>query len=306
MQQETLKMKMVARSCPVCGSSDDAKVFAQANYDPAKLDEFAFASRKMPEYMHYRLIDCPKCDLLYATPIPEQGAIAEAYHEAAFDSAEEAHFASRTYGRFLPQIKARLRGLLGALDIGTGDGAFLEELLAAGFTQVGGVEPSVAPIKSAKAEIQPLIKHDIFRPQDYSDGSLSLVTCFQTLEHLHDPMEMCHNAHRVLKEGGAVFFIGHNRRAFSAKVLGTKSPIFDIEHLQLFSPKSARAMLEYAGFKDIKLKPIFNLYPLHYWLKLFPLPTSLKRSLIVWLKKLKIGYLPIPLPAGNIAIIGYK
>jgi len=65
-------------------------------------------------------------------------------------------------------------------------------------------------------------------------------------------------------------------------------------------------MLEYAGFKDIKLKPIFNLYPLHYWLKLFPLPTSLKRSLIVWLKKLKIGYLPIPLPAGNIAIIGYK
>ena len=38
--------------------------------DPEALDELAFASRKPPEYMHLRLLECPVCDLLYADPAP--------------------------------------------------------------------------------------------------------------------------------------------------------------------------------------------------------------------------------------------
>src|SRR5262249_12036858 len=156
-----------------------------------------------------------------------------AYHEAAFDSQEEARHAATTYARFLPVIRARLKSFDGALDIGTGEGAFLRELLAAGFTSVSGVEPSAAPIASAGAQIRPLIVHDIFRPAAFAAASLSLVTCFQTLEHLIDPLKMAQAAFAVLKPGGAVFFVSHNRRALSAKLLGLKSPIFDIEHLQL-------------------------------------------------------------------------
>ena len=117
---------------------------------------------------------------------------------------------------------------------------------------------------------------------------------------------MCREAYNLLKPGGAVFFICHNRRAWSARLLRTKSPIFDIEHLQLFSPPSLRYMLEQTGFQDITIKGVYNRYPLHYWVKLFPFPANLKRSLIKWLKKLRVGYLPIALPAGNLAVIGYK
>ena len=51
-------------------------------------------------------------------------------------------------------------------------------------------------------------------------------------------------AFRILKPGGAIFLIGHNRRrSLSARLLGRRSPIFDIEHLQLFSPRSLRQLL---------------------------------------------------------------
>jgi hypothetical protein len=33
--------------------------------------------------------------------------------------------------------------------------------------------------------------------------------------------------------------------------MGTKSPIFDIEHLQLFCPESIENVLERIGFKNI-------------------------------------------------------
>jgi hypothetical protein len=45
---------------------------------------------------------------------------------------------------------------------------------------------------------------------------------------------------------------------------------------------------------------------LHYWLRLLPLPKTIKGKLISFLKLIKIGFVPIPLPAGNLAVIGYK
>ena len=301
-----MKLEMVTRSCPVCGSKDESNVFAEADFDPQKWDSFAFASRKLPEYMHYRLITCPTCDLLYANPLPTLESLSAAYEDAAFDSSEEAGYAARTYGSILPEIVSRLKSREGALDIGTGDGAFLGELIKAGFTNVQGVEPSAAPIIMASPDIKPLIRQGLFRSVDYLAESLQLVTCFQTIEHLYDPMSMCRDVFKLLKPSGAVFLICHNRAGLSVKMLGMKSPIFDIEHLQLFSPQSARNMLERSGFQDIIVKPLKNTYPLHYWAKLFPLPAKFKRSLLNRLKGSKIGSLPISLSVGNLVVIGRK
>ena len=299
-------MRMVTRACPLCASTDESRVFAEPNFDLAKLDAFAFASRKVPEYMHYRLVECPTCDVLYASPVPSADELSQAYHDAAFDSQEEARLAAATYGSFLPAIRERLPDTRGALDIGAGDGAFLAELLRAGFTDVVGVEPSTAPIESAAPEIKPLLKHALFKPEDYPASSFSLITCFQTLEHLTDPMEMCRSAQRLLKPGGALFVIAHDRRSFSARVLGMKSPIFDIEHLQLFSPGSARQLLERAGFANVDLHTVYNAYPLHYWAKLFPLPNPVKLPFVRALKKVRLGTIPLKIPAGNLAAIGFK
>lgn len=299
-------IKMVTRPCPLCGSKDQSRLFAEPRFNMEKLGNFAFASRKTPEYMHYRLVECPACDLLYATPLPSLKALAHAYHQAAFDSSQEAHFAARTYGRVLKQFVDFLPEKRGTLDIGTGDGAFLEELLTRGFKEVRGVEPSKAPIEASLPRVKPLIRHGLFNSKDYKKESLNLVTCFQTLEHLADPLPMAQGARRILKKGGALFVVSHNRRGLSARVLGTKSPIFDIEHLQLFSPQSLRLFLEKAGFERVQVWPILNVYPIHYWVKLLPFPRTVKPALIGTLKSLGVGHLALPLPAGNMAAVGFK
>ncbi len=179
-------------------------------------------------------------------------------------------------------------------------------MLAHGFRDVVGVEPSTAPIAAAKETIRPLLRHGLFRAQDFACRRFRLITCFQTLEHVYDPQALCRDAYALLREEGAVFFICHNRRAVSARMLGLKSPIFDIEHLQLFSPRSLHFLLQQAGFVDIRLHRVVNRYPLHYWLKLFPLPAYLKRRLLAALRRTRLGSLPLALPVGNLAAIGYK
>lgn len=300
-------MEMISRLCPLCGSTDTGTIFAEANFNIDNLDSFAFASRKMPEYMHYRLIDCPTCDLLYANPLPSQEYLTEGYGEAAYDSGVEAHYAAETYADALSTFIGRLPDRHGALDIGAGDGAFLERLLEQGFDQLVGVEPSRAPIAAARTDIRPFLREGIFKGDDFAPGSFSLVTCFQTLEHLHDPRKMAQEVYHLLKPGGAAFFIGHNRRALSARLLGRKSPIFDIEHLQLFSPQSARYLLEQTGFTNVTLMPVVNRYPLRYWLKLLPLlPIDAKRSLIAIFDRLGAGGLPVSIPCGNLAVVGFR
>jgi SAM-dependent methyltransferase len=296
----------IARACPLCGSAGNSREYAGESYDAAELNEYAFASRKLPEYMHFRLLLCGGCDLLYASPVPEKDALVQAYRAAAYDSGVEARFAAQTYARVLRRVLGRLPDRRGAVDIGAGDGAFLKELLSLGFTEVVGVEPSAAPIAAAEEAVRPLLRQAAFRAEDFPEQAFRLVTCFQTLEHVPEPLQFCRGAFRLLKAGGAMLCVVHNRRALSARLLGRRSPIYDIEHLQLFSRRSARQLLQSAGFRDVRTAWIFNRYPASYWLRLFPFPAALKRVLVSSANRLAVGRIPIALPAGNLAVYGFK
>jgi SAM-dependent methyltransferase len=297
---------MVSRACPVCGSDSQYRVFEEAAFDASRWDRFAFSSRKTPEYMHYRLLECGRCDLLYANPLPTRQALEAAYREAAFDSGEEARHASEAYAALLPDILAQLPRRRAALDIGTGDGAFLEHLVRSGFERVVGVEPSRAPVEAARPSVRGLIRQGPFRPEDFDTGSFSLITCFQTLEHVYEPLLLCKSAFELLHPGGALLLVCHDRRALSARVLGTRSPIFDIEHLQLFSRQSLTYALRVAGYGDIRTQTVINRYPIAYWAKLLPFPQPIKGGVLAALKRSGLGRAPLSLSAGNFAAAGYK
>lgn len=301
-----MNAEWLKRPCPLCGSTDESRIFAESNIDLVKLDGFAFSSRKLPEYMHPRLLGCGQCGILYGNPVLSPGTLASAYRDADFDSGGEAHCASTTYAAHLREILPRLPDLQGALDIGTGDGAFLDALLRLGFRDVGGVEPSKAPVAAAKAHIRPLIRLGVFRPQDFSAASFSLISCFQTMEHVWDPLGLVRGAYSLLKPGGVFCMAVHNRKSVSAKLLGRRSPIFDLEHLQLFCPATGRLLLERAGFRDVIVSALWNRYPIHYWMKLLPLPDNVKRPLLAALKQSVIGKISLTLPPGNLICFGFK
>ncbi|GIH07681.1 hypothetical protein Rhe02_57480 [Rhizocola hellebori] len=299
-------VNITREACPGCAGTGPFALYAEAKIDPNRMTDLAFASRKAPENMHLRLVTCASCDLLFANPIPKQQAVEQAYLEASFDSAEEAGHASRTYGRLIDTIRKDLPGSDGVLDIGTGEGSFLEELGSRGFTGLVGVEPSAAPVAAAKPQTRPLIRHETFDPSVFTPSSFTLITCFQTLEHVFEPGELVRAAFALLKPGGAFVAVCHDRRALSARILGKKSPIFDIEHLQLFSPRSGQALLTHAGYERVKAKMIYNRYPVHYWSKLLPIPGGRKDAFVARLRRSAAGRAAVSLPAGNQIILGFK
>lgn len=303
---EPAPLELVDRVCTICGTAEHATVLYEARYDASKLDAYAFSSRKIPEYMHFRLLRCGRCDLVYASPAPDPKRITREYEEAAYDSGVEATFAARTYAKTLRTVVHRLPDKQGALDVGTGNGTFLKELLDLGFTGVRGVEPSKAPVAAAAPEVRDLIRLGAFAASDFEPASFSLVSCFQTLEHLYDPGAFVRDAMALVKPGGAVFVVDHDIRAPLNRALAERSPIFDIEHLQLFSKASLKNLLEGAGLVDVSVKAISNTYPLRYWLRLFPLGNGPKRSLTGALESIGLADVPMAMPVGNMAGFGFK
>lgn len=295
-----------SRPCPLCGSTDDGQVFATAHLDGRSLDRYAFASRKRPELLRLRLICCPTCDLVYASPVPAAEVLAQAYRDAAFDTAAESREAARTYIAALGNLLPTLPDREGAIDVGTGDGAFLGELLDAGFSRVGGIEPSTAPITGAEERLAGLIEHGVFRADLRPAGSLSLVTCFQTIEHVPDPVELARDATRLLKPGGIMAIVCHDRRAAVNRLLGLRSPIVDVEHQQLFSPASVTRLLRGAGLVDVGHRTIRNRYPLRYWARLAPLPRRASELVERGLDRAGLGDRPLSLPVGNLLAWGRR
>ena len=297
--------ELVDRPCPLCGPSIPSTVVAEANVDVDRLDDFAFASRKRPEYMHHRLVRCESCGLVYASPAPLADDLGQAYSEAAYDSADESSYAAATYAAALADVVAALPADGGALDIGTGDGAFLTRLREMGVDDVTGIEPSAAAADAAPPEVRPRIRLGPFRPDDLEPGGFRLVTCFQTLEHLPEPLTTCRAAYRLLSAGGALAVVCHDRRAAVNRLLGRRSPIYDIEHLQLFCPRSVRLLLERSGLNRVEVRPLRNRYPLRYWLRLAPVPDPLKERLLA-AAAARWGSVAVSLPVGNVLAVGFR
>ena len=295
------------RSCPVCGTpAAAAKLFLEENIDSARLSAFSFASRKQPEFMCHRLVQCQACDLVYVPQPPGQDELAAAYHSADYDSNEEGNDAAAAYLQAIRPVLDRLPRRGRALEIGTGTAVFLELLKHSGFDDVVGVEPSQAAIAVAPAHRRPWIREGIFDEADFELASFDLICCFMTMEHVADPGQIAASAMRLLRPGGAFVTVTHDYRSPVNRLLGRRSPIIDIEHMQLFSERSIGVLFHNRGYRDVTVSRFANLYALRYWLRLTPLPRVLKSGLGAVLGRLGLADHKLAFNVGNSIAAGYR
>jgi len=307
MKLEKQHSAMVSRNCPVCDANPSAsQLFAKENIDEQKISGLSFASRKPPELMSHHLVCCNHCDLVYAPTPPSVQELASAYHSADYDSSEEANDAASSYLRASLSVINKIPQLGSALEIGTGTGIFLELLEMAGFQKLVGVEPSQSAIDAAPVRTQAWIQHGIFEEKNFQPESFDFVCCFMTLEHVQDPMELTQSVLKLLKPGGAFVSVTHDYRSFVNKALGMRSPIIDIEHMQLFSKKSIQEMFVRAGYKNVSASSFVNSYSIQYWLRLSPLPKAMKSSISKLLSLLGLNKQHLSVNVGNTFTVGYK
>ena len=289
-------MSEEVRPCFICGHV--AGVAYPEKIEESQISEFTYASRKRPELMHYEYRECLDCALLFSSNLPTTDNLLDAYHEASFDSPVESQYAARTYAN---ELGAILRPGISVLDVGCGDGTFLDECLSRGVASIQGIEPSPAAADLASERVRP---HIFLGGHEQYDGDqdFDLVTLFQTVEHIRDPLGFIEGMRRLARPGGHLAIACHNYQSPVNRVLGERSPIFDIEHLQIFSSRSIAKLMERVGLRLVAVGPYANTYPLSYWMRLSPLPGSIKETR--WVTSGRMGKTPVRVRVGNTMAIG--
>jgi 2-polyprenyl-3-methyl-5-hydroxy-6-metoxy-1,4-benzoquinol methylase len=144
---------------------------------------------------------------------------------------------------------ARRAGKL--LDIGCGDGAFLEA--AARHFEVTGVEISAAQAERARQRLPVATIHT--GPSTLAplpENTFDVVTQFSVLEHEWHPLEALRCVARVLRPGGITIlkvpnFASWNRVIRGVEWCGIRLP----DHCNYFTPRTLRAALGQAGLDPL-------------------------------------------------------
>jgi hypothetical protein len=119
-----------------------------------------------------------------------------------------------------------------------------------------------------------------------------------------NPRKLVEDSFNLLEPGGLLALITHNADGRLNRWLGRRSPIIDIEHMQLFSPHNLAFLLEQAQFKRIAIESFKNRYQLRYWMRLAPLP--MKQNVLAMADATGIGGLELSANVGNIVTTAWK
>jgi SAM-dependent methyltransferase len=297
---------LIPSPCAICGSHTPAEILYPANFHAAHLNADIFSARRLPDRIHYQMVRCTVCGLVRSDPIARPDLIEKLYQASRFTYTSEVESLKLTYGRYLQSLDDYGANHTSLLDVGCGNGFFLETARDLGYADLWGVEPSADAVAQAPTFLAGKIKQDIFRPGLFAENQFSVICFFQVFDHFPDPASVLDETYRILAPGGLVLAINHDIEALQARLLGSRSPIVDIEHTYLYSKITQSRIFREYGFEIVASFDVVNRYPLHYWLQLSPLPATLKRFSITLSKAVQLGYIPLSLKVGNQGLIARK
>ena len=297
---------MHATRCAICDREDGATERWAATFDPDAFNARVFSARRVPDRVHYRMVMCDRCDLVRSDPVADEDLLAELYASSAFDYGSEVESLQASYGRALRWLEAQSPRRDALLEIGCGNGFFLQQARRQGWSEVRGVEPSADAVANAAPGLDGAIVNDMMKRGLFAPESFDAVCLFQVLDHISSPVDLLEECLAVLRPGGYVLAFNHNVRAWSALLLGERSPIVDIEHTYLYSPTTMRAIFAKAGFVDSQVRSVRNTYSIRYLAQLVPLPTPIKSALLARLRASPVGGIRLSVPLGNLCLLARK
>ena len=300
------KVELRNTRCAICRTEENARELYPANFDLQALNPAVFSARRLPDRVHYRLVKCKTCGLVRSDPIADPALLAQLYHESTFTYTDEVADLKRTYGRYLARLDEYGVRKNTLLEIGCGNGFFLQQALAQGYRSVRGVEPSRAAVSQAAPEVRDSIVGDLMRPGLFPPAAFDVICLFQVFDHVPDPGTLLDACIAALRPGGLVLSINHNITAVSARLLGERSPIVDIEHTYLYSPATMARIFGAHGFGIRGAGSVRNQYALRYLVRLLPLPAGPKRAALDWLQHHAIGGVRLWVPLGNLYLVAQK
>lgn len=209
---------------------------------------------------------CRQCKTLFQNPRPPIAAYEAFYRESKSsrywaDVFFPAVAEIRREKIFRPRVE-RLSGMCVAAgldvqkltDVGAGYGIFLDEWRSR-FRDVSAlaIEPSASLAAQCRSKGFAVVE-DIVENVVGFDGTADLVTCFEVLEHVYEPLSFIRSLIKLVRPGGYVFVSTLGIDGFDLQLLWDKSSqISPPHHINFLSVKGFEQLFMRAGLEDVSV-----------------------------------------------------
>lgn len=237
-------------ACILCGTARARKIVEQ----PAA------------RYFARTIYTCDACSLAFVHPQPSDEELARVYSSTTYfeqhsDTPEKQPGQERAdvrvgiLSKFLRGNPALAERRPRVLDIGPGTGEFMRTVSAAGWS-AQGLEATAEWAKSLARQTGLRVDASWSLAAFEDPEPFDVISMWEVIEHYRDPLAEVTGARRRLKPGGWLAISTPNLGSFRGRVYGPRWRGFTegFEHLFFFSPRSLRAVLERAGFQEIRLR----------------------------------------------------
>lgn len=260
------------RQCPHCrdGAKAHPEVVAAKSAETLSSDEIAQAWNHIAkERVFFSYFRCETCSLLFAPVFLTEERLGELYKQMPpnMDVVPPGVLRATQRGYFdLLKRYSKLDG--GYLELGADVGLFTENCVAeGGFDHYYLVEPNreVAPtLRQVVGDKPCAIIHDMFDFSPVPDATVGVAAMIHVLDHLVEPLDSLKAIRAKLAPGGTILIVTHDESSLLRRIFRRNWPPFCMQHPQLFSPRSMRAMLGQAGFSNVQVKRTANHFPVRF------------------------------------------
>jgi SAM-dependent methyltransferase len=301
-----MTLELVSTACAICTTKNNASVVYKANFDVEAFNPEVFSARRIPDMVHYQIVRCNECGLIRSDPVAAANTLKALYQQSSFTYDQETPNLTKTYGYYLRKIEKYKIPKQHLLEIGCGNGFFLEEAISQGYKEVTGIEPSKEAISRVAPAIQLKVVCDMLRPGLLPSNTFNVICMFQTFDHIAEPNMLLEECVKLLQPGGVILCLNHNVDAVTSRILGERSPIVDIEHTYLYSLETIKRLFEKQGLRVLEVKSAWNIIRLYSLIRLFPMHHSIKQKLLDFVNRTPLSKLSFTLPLGNLYVIAQK
>jgi SAM-dependent methyltransferase len=204
----------------------------------------------------YTLNQCSLCHAIYLSPHPTEAQLNRAYDDTYYGEGTEKFnpivenvldfFRSRRSSFLRKQLHTNAR----VLDIGCGNGRFLQYLGTKGNFELHGIEREGNSARRASRISKIRLLVGSLKQDTYSSNYFDAITLFHVFEHIDNPAEMLHIIENILKPGGILLMsfpnINSNQaRWFKGDWLHLDPP----RHLFYFKPIDFIRLMKQKGFE---------------------------------------------------------
>lgn len=288
--------------CPLCGSDNSKTVFPSTSKIEATETPEVYRCTNPGYGTHDRIVKCQECNLAYSNPRSPSDAILESYR-AVEDPVyvQEQDGRQLTFTHHIRHLERQIGPANGRklLDVGCYTGIFVDVALKHGWNAMG-VEPSHWASAFAQQQGLPVIEGTL-ATANITDASQDVVTLWDVIEHLPDPLVELREVARVVKPDGWTVVHTMDIDSLAAKVMHGRWPWLMKMHLIYFSQQTMSDMLRKVGFQPVYSKAMGRYLRLGYFAtRVAALSPRVGKPFSTLIERTGLKGLPIPLNFGDL------